>query len=1017
MAQQWSEGRATEGLPVKDQGRREKNEEGGHGQDELPASAVLAKALLAKRRQVEQADRSTELPPPAYEAELSLPPRQDSLLAREVTPPTPVIDKSLPATPEPTPPSTRQGRLAQPIEESGQALMLSESVGTLQGSLLQRPPHSRHLSAAESDSISQWSRSVTSFSAPTPKPKKKKLGPRPHVEPHGRPKTSGTTDESSQSRPVANLPNTVRVSNRPVMSSTSRPYSQQSTQSVPTRLGYTGTSHSHPPPLPPSSHIASLYQNPQRLAPSRASSATTDGQTATPEKLRLMKALQMRKRNMLLAQRASTMRSSSSTGIENRSSATAPNVSADHMSSISSTRSDLQELGIRVNQESSTTSPTSMSTTFEQPSTKASSFTMDNEAKRSQESLSSGTVSPLTPKAYAEDDETRTGATRDIKTSDKPPGFLTTRSMSQPQVDTIDEDENEDNDVQKHTQKSAIDEAFERLTGEQASTLPETDMLPASPVKDANVHNRQVRRPPPLSVVSDSSIGNKGRARRAVHDPTKTESSFDGSDLSDDESFMDELQHATVHEAKPVSVARTPVTPIMSRIGSDRFREMSRSVSATAPELIESVKSTPEKGTTASLRNASTALPQWPPATSEMPSVPLSKKPTLGSGISKRIKALETLTNRDREPSTTPPQSPNPSAPRSTFKNFMKRSSFVGHTQLFTTPSEAPPPVRVPENKSVHKSAPHQGVPSTQRQSTVTEVDSPAQKGETISVTARIVRDGTQVRKPGPENSVDFSLHRSPLLIEHERNDTTSERAGIVKSTSMQTTESVTITPRSDKTRFSFSSGRSNSQSRLAQSESMASRMSSKKNTPQSQSENSSLAEEKSKASRTSRLMKRMSNLASGSKRAPKAQLESTTEEDYTPASSVERNGDHERQASISGSILHVVDIGDVNVQFPDTLLWKRRFVRIDDQGYLIFSAPSNEANARAINRRFHLSDFKQPALPDREREEMAWSIVLDLRDGSCVQCACESKHAQRHVLQSKSYLLILSNLGVANNF
>src|SRR6202000_3492253 len=93
-------------------------------------------------------------------------------------------------------------------------------------------------------------------------------------------------------------------------------------------------------------------------------------------------------------------------------------------------------------------------------------------------------------------------------------------------------------------------------------------------------------------------------------------------------------------------------------------------------------------------------------------------------------------------------------------------------------------------------------------------------------------------------------------------------------------------------------------------------------------------------------------------------------------------NQDLTRENSIAESLLHVVDIGDVNVQFPESFLWKRRFMRIDDQGFLIFSPPTTDGTTKSVSRKYHLGDFKRPSLPDLEREEMAWSIILDLKDG-----------------------------------
>ena len=60
--------------------------------------------------------------------------------------------------------------------------------------------------------------------------------------------------------------------------------------------------------------------------------------------------------------------------------------------------------------------------------------------------------------------------------------------------------------------------------------------------------------------------------------------------------------------------------------------------------------------------------------------------------------------------------------------------------------------------------------------------------------------------------------------------------------------------------------------------------------------------------------------------------------------------------------------IGEVNVQFPDTLLWKRRYVEIDAVGDLVLSQNSD---GRASSKRYHFSEFYTPYIPDRDREEL----------------------------------------------
>ena len=295
----------------------------------------------------------------------------------------------------------------------------------------------------------------------------------------------------------------------------------------------------------------------------------------------------------------------------------------------------------------------------------------------------------------------------------------------------------------------------------------------------------------------------------------------------------------------------------------------------------------------------------------------------------------------------------------------------------------------------------------------MTEINAPSQKGESISVTARIVRTGDSSGLPAhhdPSEPIQMNLYRSPLTVERDRQETSLSKPTFSRDISFQSADS----SRSgrDRGRFSFTTQRSNSQRELHTSDSMASHMSStstqKRSSalPKSTSEASSFDGDK-KDTRSSRLKKRRSILSVGSRRSivsafsPKAQ-----KNNQSVATIVESNETQSIADSETESMPHVVDVGDVNVQFPDTLLWKRRYMRIDDQGYLIFSPPAMDMKAlhssRNISRKFHLTDFKKPTLPDIERQEMAWSIRMELDDGSCVQCACESKDIQARVLKGE---------------
>lgn len=964
---------------------------GRHELDELPASAVLAKALLAKRKEEAAAAAAASVKDDSLCDEAPLPPRKDSLAVRGPSSPLPlplpsVADKALPVTPESTPPTTSEGEQPQPLDyETTNNILLESSAVDPSEPLTPHPPHTRHLSAAESDSISQWSSNVASYA--TVKPKKKKLGPRPHVEPGHRPKTSGASETSVNVRPVANLPNSIRVSTRSVVSLSLRPGSQQSTRSVPGRFPHSSHPGNLAPPLPSPSHLAPLYKQAEsRKTISRPASVNTEGTTATPEKLRLMKALQLRKRNMLLAQRSSAVpfSSTANTHTTNDLESTAETHASN--ASLSSVPSHDQLSNIdeesKITHSSSTTSPTFMTHISEEPSTKASSFTDPDDLSRKRRSLSSATSSSITPKAVVHDSVKPSQTVSEENLRGRPLSRPTKAlELGPPLEDAVAPQEPQ---ASEHDLDSTTISKDNHFQSEASASPPLADMAPQPETS-----------PGPVSTADSPS-----KARRVAPLHLKLAPNIDSSasEASDDSSFMDELQNATVHEAMPVSVARSPVTPIMSKGSSDRLREIVNKTANSSYQARRSASTTPDRNRSGSIRSVSTALPQWPPVQSEAAPLPRTKKPTLGTGISRRIKALEVLTAKEASAQPTHPVRET-NQQRSAFSTFMKRSSFLSSQPGPNASTENSPPKKLPE-PSIYDSNFASSTKDLRRPS----IDAIPQvpKGETISVTARIVRDPNNKHPPmSPSSSyaAPLQLFRSPLIVEHEKHEDAGQEQSFASIRSQ--TKSPT---KSDKGRFSFSSHRSASQVNLPRSESNKSKMSHstnyKKHGARSISDAGSFTEEK-KSSRTSRLMKRVSNLTSSRK-----QSQSQPKEQPSHPNTIQEQKEPTRKNSFAESLLHVVDIGDVNVQFPDSLLWKRRFMRVDDQGYLIFSPPMTDAHMKSISRKYHLSDFQKPSLPDLEREEMAWSILLDLKDGRCIQCACESRHARQQVLQSKTFLI-----------
>lgn len=972
--------------------------------DGLPASAARAKALLAARRQaslqsepqveiqqsrpepcvVEEASASAvPLPAEPAQALTSLSPVDSAVATQEHFPPRSssiAVDKDLP----PPPPDN-----ITPTEETASASLPRYSHDVSLPPLdsdsdddIRRPVpkeyssirYSNHLTPAESTSISQWSNDVAALTT-----SKQKRGPRPHEEAEKRPKTAGHPDDARSSR-RAGLPTSVRVSHR-VSSQPQRPGSQQSSRSVPARFVPSSTL---PPPLPQATVITAPAQRPApHRAPSQASSYMGEAHPVTPEKMRLMKALQMRKRNQLLAQKST----STTPGTQNT------------LASSDSTRSGLSDLSTAhsaVNalsrgssaqmpelasiNESETTTPTSAVTVSDNRSTNATSISAKSDNDKSRVSLSSETNSSTTPRA----DE----ASHPSRRSE---AVMTTRAESEDDLD-----------------QKQIDEEASLITGLPLPSLPLTlarSNLSAEPVlinaskliPEQDEQGEQMVKVASQSLSEESSATRKKKhfEGRIVIPKPRTEAS----DVSDTDSLLDELQNATVHEAKSMYVNRTPITPILSRIPTrDYSRELSSSALTETKSRSASSGSqatTPDKRRTesraGSARSVSTALPQWPPPSSEpVPALP-KQRPIISAGISTRVKTFEGLSQPDISSSSMKDPVPRSS---STLSSMFKRASFLPHiNQDDKSPEkESSSPLASPQKSFFEENEEQNGGrPVVQRAGTMPEVYSPMQKGETVSITARIVRE-----QPKPQTAhgvVDTTrMHWSPLIVEHETRESTDLALTLRDATQSGTPLSPISTY--ERRRPSISSIRHDSRN-LSPVERRGHRMSfagAHKKQTQSPSDASSITEEK-RASRASRMFKRLSSFG---KSRNKSSLTSPTQE------SLQREPIQEQCEAPDVTMRSVVDIGEVNVQFPETLLWKRRFLRVDNQGYLIFAPPTNDFSTRGKSRKFHLDELHQPTLPDLEREEMAWSIVLDLRIGGTISCACESRDAQQSILKSK---------------
>jgi hypothetical protein len=570
----------------------------------------------------------------------------------------------------------------------------------------------------------------------------------------------------------------------------------------------------------------------------------------------------------------------------------------------------------------------------------------------------------------------------------------------------------------------------------------DTDTIPARPSTEPTTR----RKPPRIDPIR-VDLANRSR-------PTsQSEINF-----SDSESLLEELQSATVQEAKPMIVSKTPVTPVFPGKPPAMSSPGGQNSSTAAKPLMVRTVSNPVRGNLARLpsdvsQSSARSVSQGGAAylhkitQQRTGDNGLGKKTNVGSSISQRIKALELLSVNSAETASQPG-----SRPSSTFFSVKKdrvpsRSpSVVERTNSFTRdlrPTTAQSKGDSPES-TIRLSRERSGSISS-RLSMFEPADSPGYqprgRPETISVTARIMRESPSTSRNATDRS-PLELKQSFLSIDHQRADTGDVSGGeqvspgchighsrepskdsvsrrssftIVKDFIKEGRKSIT-SPSTDNLAAPGSAGGSRSPAHPPPSHqnnsfsrrlSIGSRRSLSRDrgsiSPSVVTEGSGSGDETKsnsdkKKSRTSRLMRRLSSL-SGSNRnktsSPVVGTPTVTEEEWP-----------ETKAPVSQDSAGVaVDLGDVNVQFPDTLLWKRRNMYLDTQGFVTLSAAAQQPAAKAAGvKRYHLSEFKTPYCPDVEVQELPNSVVLDFLEGSAIQVACEDRSGQMRVLNGEFF-------------
>lgn len=284
------------------------------------------------------------------------------------------------------------------------------------------------------------------------------------------------------------------------------------------------------------------------------------------------------------------------------------------------------------------------------------------------------------------------------------------------------------------------------------------------------------------------------RKRRGLVDPlhitVDPEQQDDNDIFSSDDELMEELRSATFEEAKPVQVTKSPATPFFPRrpssnsVNSAKSGRSGKSGVSVQSITIQRTKSDPltlEKMTGSADRlspgvnrshslSATIALEPEKEKENAEPKL-IRNRSQVSSGLYKRIQALnERVVSRE----ASPPPSVSPLSPLSPDANSIGFVAMRKTSLREPSESRASSATRRAGQKLTLATNGHisQGVAGpTETQPVYTVERDPTTHRDSVSVTARIIRPGSaQADEHAPLSPIsDSGLYPSPLVISHKR--------------------------------------------------------------------------------------------------------------------------------------------------------------------------------------------------------------------------------------------------------
>jgi hypothetical protein len=539
--------------------------------------------------------------------------------------------------------------------------------------------------------------------------------------------------------------------------------------------------------------------------------------------------------------------------------------------------------------------------------------------------------------------------------------------------------------------------------------------------------------PPPIQ--ADRTTEPKQQAAAEKHDDRDAAAAA-AAHASKEATLATQRGDATVqNDNKPMSATKSPPTPVFPSAtianGPLGARAPQAHTVRTVSNPVRGNYITPTDVTQSTARSLSSGAAFLHKITQQQSASLATMKPSVGSSISQRIKALEKLSATSGDQAR--PESRE--RPQSTFFAVQKRDtsrppSVMDRTKSLKGRAASPTPsqdefplpldtgrVRLQRSGSVVSRVSMfepLGAPSSAN----SLAPGPQSRGrpESIAVTPRMLRDPSLASR---QDASEYGYQQQQFAGDHDdsgRRSRSLERDGeddmgrrsslntvkgffkdprksVTVSTNMRQTIVSRTTTQSPSSRRSITLDRDN----LANS---------------SVTEDSYSGDEKDrKSSRAGRFMRKLSNFSTGSSKSKASSVEdsiNTTTTSITTAASTAAPTQTRKVAppTASGDAAIVSDLGDVNVQFPDSLLWKRRNLCLDAQGFIILAAGTQSGRAVVGPKRYFLGEFRQPYTPDVEVQELPNSVVLDFVEGTAIQLACEDRTGQLNVLHGELLFL-----------